>query len=419
MSSPTLLEPGVFGIHNPVLLLPKGIEDRLSPAQLQAILAHELCHIRRRDNLTAAIHMAVEAVFWFHPLAWFIGARLVEERERACDEEVLRAGNEAQTYAEGILQICKFYLESPVACMSGVTGADLKKRIADITTQPVAHNLGLGRKLLLAAAGLAAVAGPVAIGLVNAPQSRAQSQAGAATLPAFEVASVKQNKSAQRGYSLPPAKNGKFTARNISLKLLMTEAYHVPEFQISGGPDWLDSYRYDVDAKAQGNAPTDQTRMMLQRLLAERFKLSAHSEYKDLPLYKLTVAKNGSKLQPAKVAGCDSVASPSPLCGGFRVYMRSQITGETVSVGQFVDILTLVLGRPVVDKTGLNGYFDLKLQWTPENQVMEPGQEAHEDATPGPTVFSAIQEQLGLKLDASRGPVKIVVIDHAEKASEN
>ena len=107
MSAPGLVEPGVFGIFRPVLLLPEGIAERLDQAQLEAILAHELCHIRRRDNLTAAIHMAVQATFWFHPLVWWLGARLVDERERACDEEVLRLGNKPQVYAEGILNVCK------------------------------------------------------------------------------------------------------------------------------------------------------------------------------------------------------------------------------------------------------------------------------------------------------------------------
>jgi bla regulator protein blaR1 len=113
-SSPGLLEPGVVGIFRPVLLLPAGILESLTTDQLEAVIAHELCHVRRRDNLTAAIHMIVEAVFWFHPLVWWIGARLVEERERACDEEVLRQGSDPQVYAEGILKVCKSYLESPL-----------------------------------------------------------------------------------------------------------------------------------------------------------------------------------------------------------------------------------------------------------------------------------------------------------------
>jgi beta-lactamase regulating signal transducer with metallopeptidase domain len=119
MSSPAFREPGVFGILDPILLLPEGITARLTAPQLEAVLAHELCHVRRRDNLTAAIHMLVEAVFWFHPLVWFLGARLMDEREHACDEEVLRIGNEPQVYAEAVLKICEFYLESPLPCVAG------------------------------------------------------------------------------------------------------------------------------------------------------------------------------------------------------------------------------------------------------------------------------------------------------------
>lgn len=182
MTSPTRLEPGVLGIRKPILLLPEGILNRLTPAQLQAILAHELCHVRRRDNLTAAIHMLVESIFWFHPLVWWIGARLVEERERACDEEVVRLGNEPRVYAEGILNVCRFCLPSPLACASGVTGADLKKRIEAIVNCRISHRLTTSRKLLLAASGVAAVAGPVLAGIVNAPQNRAQSKAQRLTL---------------------------------------------------------------------------------------------------------------------------------------------------------------------------------------------------------------------------------------------
>ena len=173
--SPELLEPGVVGVLRPVLLLPAGILQRLTPRQLEAVLTHELCHVRRRDNLTAALHMFVEAVFWFHPLVWWIGARLVEERERACDEEVLRLGNEPTVYAEGILNVCKHYQESPLTCVSGVTGSDLKKRIEDIMGNRVAHRLSLGRALLLIIAAVTMLAGPIAVGVVQATAVRLQS----------------------------------------------------------------------------------------------------------------------------------------------------------------------------------------------------------------------------------------------------
>ena len=117
-----LMEPGVFGIARPVLAWPAGISQRLNDAQLEAVLAHEVCHLRRRDNLTAALHMLVEAVFWFNPLVWWVGARLVEERERACDEQVLLLCAEPQAYAESILKVCEFCVQAPLECVAGVTG---------------------------------------------------------------------------------------------------------------------------------------------------------------------------------------------------------------------------------------------------------------------------------------------------------
>ena len=122
------IEPGIFGMVRPVLMWPEGISRHLDDAQLDAILTHEVQHVHRHDNLAAAIHMVVEAIFWFHPLLWWLGARLVEERERACDEDVLELGSERQVYAEGILKVCEFCLASPLACMSGVAGGNLEEK---------------------------------------------------------------------------------------------------------------------------------------------------------------------------------------------------------------------------------------------------------------------------------------------------
>jgi bla regulator protein BlaR1 len=190
LSTAVPLEPGVFGIFRQVLLLPDGIAIRLTQVQLRAVLAHELCHVRRRDNLTAAFHMLVEAVFWFHPLVWWLGLRMVDERERACDEEVLQAGSEAHVYAETILKVCEFYLESPLTCMSGITGSDLKKRMERIMRNRVGENLKIRKKLLLATAGIAALALPVVVGVMTASRLRAQSLLTAATRPVSDIASV-------------------------------------------------------------------------------------------------------------------------------------------------------------------------------------------------------------------------------------
>jgi len=189
LSSPLLIEPGIFGIIRPVLLLPEGIIDRLSPAQLGTIIAHEICHVRRRDNLTAAIHMVVEALFWFFPTVWWIKTRLLEEREQACDEVVLQSGNVADVYAESILNVCKFCIESPLACVAGVAGSDLKRRIVRIMTEKVARNLDLGRKLLLMLTATVAIAVPVVYGLVHIKQADALTPAGS---PEREIAGAWQ-----------------------------------------------------------------------------------------------------------------------------------------------------------------------------------------------------------------------------------
>ncbi len=451
LSSPALLEPGVFGIFRPVLLLPEGITDRLAPAQLKAILAHEMCHVRRRDNLAAAIHMLIEAAFWFHPLVWWIGTRLVEERERACDEEVLQSGSEPQAYAEGILKTCEFYLESPLACVSGVTGADLKKRIVRIMTQRIARRLDPGRKLLLAAAGMAAVAGPVLIGLMNAPPSRAQSQTTPTTKPAFEVASIKPNKSGDFRVMFRMAPGGRFVANNITAKFLIEQAYNVKDSQLAGGPSWINSERYDIEAKPEDSAINEmqklsqdermeQLRAMMQSLLADRFKLTLSHETKELPIYVLSVASNGPKLQQAKDTPPASDL-PNPPDGPkaqqlrgarFRMSGRGELTVNDAPVAMLADMLSRQLGRLVLDKTGLKGNYDFTLKWTPdENQkqaFMGPGgpgeARPQSDAAPapdasGPSIFTALEEQLGLKLESKKGPVETLVIDHVEKPSEN
>jgi beta-lactamase regulating signal transducer with metallopeptidase domain len=193
-SSPGLLEPAIVGIWRPTLLWPADIEQHLTSPQRQAVLAHELCHARRYDNLTAAIHMIVEAVFWFHPLVWWIGARLLDERERACDEDVLRSCD-PYAYADGILSVCKRYVRPSLACASGVTGSNLHKRLEAILTKCVGRPLTVTKRVILAAVGTAALALPVGVGAIQVSPStvRTAAQSVNTSAPQFEVASIKPN----------------------------------------------------------------------------------------------------------------------------------------------------------------------------------------------------------------------------------
>jgi uncharacterized protein (TIGR03435 family) len=447
-SCPGLLEPGVVGLWRPILLLPVDILKSLTPSQIEAVLAHELCHVRRRDNLFAAFHMIAEAIFWFHPLIWWIGGRLVEERERACDEEVLRLGGEPQVYAEAILNVCKHYLESPIVCVSGIASSDLKKRIHNILAQHIGQNLTLARKLLLAALGIAVIAGPVVLGLVNAPQIRAQStQTTGAPLPSFEVASIKPNHSPQP-MNRVEAPKGRFIATGITAKALIAEAYagmSIPlrDDQILGGPSWISSERYDIDAKLDDSQvepleklPTGQhllqTRLRVQSLLADRFKLVVRDETKEVPVYALVIAKNGPKFQEAKpgdtypngLKGPDGRSHP-----GLMSMAGGHLTGQAIPMATLAGLLSLPLGRTVLDRTGLKGDYDFTLQWTPHQRPAgmpmgpEGGKPGTDNPPPpdssGPSIFTAIQEQLGLKLESTKGPVEVIVIEHIERPSAN
>ena len=183
-TTPALMEPGLVGIWRPVILLPEGIFQQLSGSEIDTILRHELCHHARRDNLMAAMHMLVEAIFWFHPLVWFIGARLVEEREAACDESVLAGGQNPLEYAQAILLVCRLYLRSPLACASGVAGADLGRRVEAIMARPDLEDVDTLRKLMLAGLLLIGIAGPLVTGgLRAAPPAEMIQRLATALLP--------------------------------------------------------------------------------------------------------------------------------------------------------------------------------------------------------------------------------------------
>lgn len=435
------LEPGIFGIVQPVLLWPAGISQHLQDAHLKAILTHEVWHVRRRDNLAAAFHMVVEAIFWFHPVVWWLGARLVVERERACDEEVLHLGSEPKVYAESILKACEFCVGPPLACVSGVTGADLKQRMVRIMTQHDAQKLDLRRKFLLAAIGVMAAAAPVAFGLMHPTESRADSPAGTttATLPSFEVASIKPNKSAIRMTRFFFTPDG-LSATNVTLEALIQMSYRVQDFQISGGPKWANSEHYDIEAKVDSSAVEElkklsfeQRRLMVQSLLADRFKLALHSETKELPVYALVIGKSGLKLQEAKPGDTypNGIHGPDGHAGGAGLMhmQRGQLTAQALPMEELTQLLSQQLGRTVLDKTGLTGKYDFTLKWTPEeiHAPMSKGPEGggqgpdspSQPDSSGPSIFTAIQEQLGLKLESQKGPVEVLVIDRAETPSEN
>jgi uncharacterized protein (TIGR03435 family) len=244
--------------------------------------------------------------------------------------------------------------------------------------------------------------------------------AGAALGQTFEVVSIKPSDPSATRTQIGIAPGGVFRARNVTLKSLIQQAYDVRDFQISGGPGWLNTERYDIDAKGNGPAVseedlikmTDDQRNQFQQqmlarlraLLADRCQLKIHKETKEMPVYALIVAKNGPKIQKA----ADNFTPQSGLSMRRNGEGKTEVTGTQEQLSFLARMLSNQVGRPVLDKTELKGNYDFKMTFAPDLADTE-----------GPSIFTALEEQLGLKLDAQRGPVEVVVIDSAEHASAN
>lgn len=458
VSSPTLLEPGVFGVFRPVMLLPEGILNRLTPTQLKGVIAHELCHVYHRDNLMASIHMFVETVFWFHPLVWWIGKRMVEERERACDEQVLLTVKEPEAYAQGILKICELYLESTLPCVSGVTGSKIKKRVEEIVQNRTALRLNFPKKVFLAAAGTAALLTPILLGVLSGSSMRAQGTPPrpAGPVPSFEVASLKPDKDCpnfSRSGNFSPSP-GRLEMPCVTLQSLIQAAYgtfadgvsiNTTPLRMEGGPSWMQSEFYSLSARADGPVRTEMLAgPMLQKLLAERFDLQAHRETREVPVYTMTTGKGGLKVQPLAEGACTPLdlthppAPPKPgaplpnVCSvmtigpGANGNMRMEVRGATMT--QFAQRLSGRLDRSVINRTEITGMFNFRLEFAPDplmpGQQFPPGLRGDTPNSPppadsGPNLFTALQEQLGLKLESATGPVEMLVIDHAARPTAN
>jgi uncharacterized protein (TIGR03435 family) len=486
MYGPERFEPGVFGIFGPVLLLPESITHRLSPAELQAVLAHEFCHVQRRDNLAMAIHMVVEALFWFHPVVWLIKHRLIEEQERACDEEVLGLGSEPMVYAESLLKVCEFYVESPLTFVSGVTGSDLKERVGRIMRNEIGETLNRWRKLVLLAAGIVTLATPIVMGIVYASPIRpaaAQNVVRPADTPKWEVVSIKpcaprtvSSGGGPRGGGPDSGPPFSFSADRMTLKCqwvrdlvqtaymvyangvdvasqpggtfkaLALARYPIQAIPIEGGPDWMNSERYTIEAKAEG--VVDRGMMqgpMLQALLEERLNLKLHWETREIPVLALTVAKGGSKLKPHQEGSCaeypaPDFAAPAPpplpslpqgqrFCGfggGLRGPTARSIVidADGLTVAEFIKTFMIDYDdKPIVDKTGIKGRFDFHLEYALDpparKRFAEDTGRVESDLASGPLFVDALQEQLGLKLETTKGRWDHVIIDHVEQPSPN
>ena len=252
----------------------------------------------------------------------------------------------------------------------------------------------------------------------------------------FEVASIKASAPDTRGMFIQFQPGGGLRVTNLTVKQVLAYGYDVRDFQISGGPAWINSDRYDIQARPEHTATTaapddyrqmtdeqrktldQQMRERVRTLLADRFELAVHHDTKEAPVYVLMVAKGGPKLKE----------NTEPRGGRQGMGMRpgGQLTATAAPLPMLANLLSNLMGRPVLDKTGLTAKYDFELHWTPDSgkSLVPPGApaaavEAQAPDPNGPTIFTALQEQLGLRLESQKGPVDMIVIDRVEKPSEN
>ena len=425
--------PMVVGWLRPVVLTPVGALAGLPPEQVEALLLHELAHIARRDYLVNALQNIAEASLFYHPAVWWISGHIRAERELCCDDLAVAATGDAFLYATALAGLER---HRPMHARHALAsnGGNLADRIARL--------LGRSRSepRILSASGAAVSVFLLAISAGMVFGQPAES-------PKFEVASVNPSPRPMSYSALRALPGGRLHIENLTVVQLITSAYHLQDFQVVGGPPWIHDVGFHVEAKGDASANRARLMLMLQPLLEERFQLKFHRETRELPVYALVVANGGAKLPPPRKGACvepEATAPPGippdmPPCGSLSIMMTApsgmRARGGDVPMHELIRSLSMLLGRPVVDRTGMAPHFDVDFTFTPDDTtagiMMTSGSvaghretlaaaaaEANDPKAP-PTIQAALREQLGLRLDTAKGPVDVLVIDRVEKPSGN
>jgi uncharacterized protein (TIGR03435 family) len=420
--------PVVVGWLRPAVLVPVGALAGLPADQIEALLLHELAHIHRHDYLVNLVQGMVEAILFYHPAVWWISGHIRLERELCCDDVAVATSGDVLTYARALTGL-ESARPGHAGMVMAASGGSLVHRIARLAGRPrPAPRPCSGPATIMAAIIIAATT----LALIGQQVPR----------PKFDVASVKP--AVPQGLMLVRPLPGRLTA-NATLQMLMQNAYAAQAFQITGGPDWINADRFEIDANADGNATRDQIFLMLQSLLEERFQLTFHRETRELPVYALVAAKSGLKLPSSREGTCVASTPDTPpdwaggimappqagqppltRCGAVRVMLEptgARALGGKVPMAEFARTLSMVTDRTVIDRTGFGGLFDVQMTFLPDDSTPAmpppPPDVAAALESRTPSILSALQEQLGLKLESTRGPVEVIVIDHAERPSGN
>jgi uncharacterized protein (TIGR03435 family) len=414
--SATTRVPVTAGWLRPVVLVPLGALSGLGPELLEALLAHELAHIRRHDYLVNLLQGVTEAVLFYHPAVWWVSRRIREERELCCDDAAVSICGDALTYVRALTELesqrCRSINSASINPALAANGGSLAARVARLLGVRQTQSRSAAPGLILAVAMAGAL-------FVNAqPQV-----VPASSLPAFDVASIKAS-SPDAGLKVDFAAGGRLVITHGTLRFLIKIAYDVTDDQIVGGPSWINSTRFDLEGKLlhpKGGDPQTMTkeqillfhgptRLRLQRLLADRFQLELRKDSKAMPVFALVAGKNGPKLKASTTTGAPEITFDHGILQAKRMDMPT--LARFLSEGQ--------VGRPVEDATGISGLYDLRLEWTPDpnlNPLQAAAAQAPADT--GISIFSALQQQLGLRLEPKTDTADTLVVTRAELPSAN
>jgi uncharacterized protein (TIGR03435 family) len=428
-----IVGPMTCGVVRPAIVFPEDAQA-WGDADVRRALTHELEHVRRSDWVTLCLARAVCAFYWFHPLVWIANRQLGVNAERACDDAVLRESH-AFGYADQLVTLAERSLTQtrrPLLAMAN--RGDLSTRVhALLNTRQQRGPAGMWARIIVTIASAASVA--LLAPLQTAAGARGQTPAPTVR-PQFEVASIKPSPFFDSIMNVRPLP-GRLTG-DATLQVLMQYAYGVQPYQLVGGPSWLASEHYEIEARADVSANRDQLFLMLRTLLEDRFQLRTHREMKELPVFSLVSNRGGFKLPtpadgacvdpPAEAAvewvGAGRMAVPGELppakgrCGSVIVSV-TQMRGGKIAMSEFVRALSMILGRSVLDRTGFAAPFDLQLDFVPDETTPAMPPPPPGSGISGVSIAQALQEQLGLRLEPTKGPVEVIVVDQAERPSAN
>ena len=421
LASDEISSPVAVGYIHPAVILPTGLPASLDEGEIQDVLLHELAHLARFDDWLNLASRGLGALLVLHPLAAIVLRQIEREREMACDDFVVAHTGSARNYARSLARLHDLRastgtrLLAPALLGGKVSLADriesLLRRGRKFSARPSLANLSVSALFLAVLLG----AGGLVPGWIAIAQTQGTSR------PSFEVVSIKPSKAWHQPIISPVS----YSVSATALTLIYDAYGPLLPGAVSGWTGWSTSEMFSVDAKVDGKSaaalqklpPKERARqrqLMLQSLLADRFNLKVHHGTKVFPVYELVVAKGGSKMKKSQAAETNTNST-------------GRLKAKGMPMADLALLLTMMVNRFVIDKTGLPGTYDFDLHWMPEglsdmpeeNRQFWPEKNSGPEKISGPSIFTALREQLGLKLKSAKGPVDMLVIDHIDRPTPN